>query len=96
MPTFRIIVNTTLLLYEEPNLFKGASKLLNQIYLFLNILYFQRGSPDYEGAALRLGIGAHFMYHEAYYTEELKEFLKLFPEWSYPIDWLASYESRFF
>lgn len=55
-----------------------------------------RGSPDYKGAALRLGIGAHFLYHAAYYTEEFIEFLKQFPEWSYPIDWLASYESRIF
>ncbi|XP_017474392.1 PREDICTED: endoplasmic reticulum metallopeptidase 1-like isoform X1 [Rhagoletis zephyria] len=49
-----------------------------------------------ESAALRLGIGAHFQYHESYYTDEFKAFLKRFPEWSYPIHWSASFESRIF
>ncbi|XP_054738883.1 endoplasmic reticulum metallopeptidase 1 [Anastrepha obliqua] len=56
----------------------------------------ERGSADYEGATLRLGVGVHFMYHEAYYTDEFKEFLNSFPEWSYAIHWFASYESRSF
>ncbi|CAD7014588.1 unnamed protein product [Ceratitis capitata] len=55
-----------------------------------------RGSTDYEGGTLRLGIGAHFLYHEDQYTEEFKGFLDEFPEWSYPIDWVASFESRIF
>ncbi|KAM7344082.1 endoplasmic reticulum metallopeptidase 1 [Cochliomyia hominivorax] len=46
-----------------------------------------------EGPYLRLGIGAHFLYHTHIYTKEFQDFLKSFPEWTYTTNWVASYDS---
>ncbi|XP_037954984.1 endoplasmic reticulum metallopeptidase 1 [Teleopsis dalmanni] len=57
---------------------------------------FERDSPTYEGPTFRIGVGAHFLYHENDFTEEYKTFLKSFPEWSYATKWIASFNSWMF
>ncbi|XP_067633264.1 endoplasmic reticulum metallopeptidase 1, partial [Eurosta solidaginis] len=54
------------------------------------------GLTNHEGATLRLGVGSYFFHDEAFYTNELREFLGKFPKWSCPISWFISFVTRDF
>uniref|UniRef100_A0A1I8P5N1 FXNA-like protease n=1 Tax=Stomoxys calcitrans TaxID=35570 RepID=A0A1I8P5N1_STOCA len=56
----------------------------------------ERESATQEGPSFRLGVGAHFLYHSHTYTQEYKNFLSSFPDWVYPTNWVASFESWHF
>jgi len=51
----------------------------------------EEGNTD--GPYMKLVVSEHFQYHPEYYTEEYKEFLATFPDWTYTTDWFSALES---
>lgn len=56
-------------------------------------LEFERYSPDWSGPTFDFALIGHLVHHEIHYTDEFKEFISKFPDWTYPTAWTSSYQS---
>lgn len=59
-------------------------------------LQFEHDQANTDGPYFKMAVVSHFLYHQEYYTDEYKEFLGTFPDWTYTTDWISSYESWVF
>ncbi|XP_032306435.1 endoplasmic reticulum metallopeptidase 1 [Drosophila ananassae] len=54
---------------------------------------FEHDESNTEGPFFKLVVVEHFLYHQEYYTDDYKEFLATFPDWTYTTDWFSALES---
>lgn len=54
---------------------------------------FEHDESNTEGPFFKLVVVQHFLYHQEYYTDDYKEFLATFPDWTYTTDWFSALES---
>lgn len=56
-------------------------------------LEFEHDIANKNGPFFKLAVSVHFLYHQEHYTQDYRDFLDTFPDWTYTTDWFASYES---
>ncbi|KAM8714026.1 hypothetical protein ACLKA7_014220 [Drosophila subpalustris] len=56
-------------------------------------LEFEHDVANTNGPYFKMAVSVHFLYHQEHYTQDYRDFLGTFPDWTYTTDWFASYES---